>query len=253
MVWPLFRYVLLAAVRDKLLIAMIGLVAVVLSLSAFFGGSVIVEQDQFARTFSAYGFRLFGVFTLAMFVISFVRRGFETRDMEYLLSRPIGRVRFVLTHAAAFSFLAVLCAFVLGAFAMLMSAGNYHEGVWLWWLSIAVEYIIVANVAMFFAFAVSSTTLCLAFVSAFYLLSRLMGDILGVLANTQDSVLMKFLARMMEVISIFIPRLDLMGQTQWILYGVPDNISLLFIIGQGAAFCAVVLGACILDIHKRQF
>ncbi|MFA5592351.1 MAG: hypothetical protein WC989_03450 [Micavibrio sp.] len=253
MKWPLFRYVLMAAMRDKLLLSIVALVAVTVSLSNFFATSVVIEQVEFARVFTAYGFRLFGTAILVMFVVSHIRRGFDSREIDFLLSRPIGRVSFVLSHAAAFSFIAVVLAFILGLVLVLQETANLHEGVWLWWLSLAVEFIIMANVAMFFSLVITSTTASLAIVFCFYLLSRLMGEILGILQNKADGAWSGFLARIMEFISIFIPRLDLMGQTKWLVYGVPDTISLPFIIAQCAVFLSLIVGAAVMDMHKRQF
>lgn len=250
---PLFRYILMAALRDRLFYSIIGILVVVISLSVFFGASVITEQDQFARTFAAFGFRLFGVIALILFVVSYIRRSFEGRDIDYLLSRPIGRIRFVLTHAAAFSFLALLAAFLLGGTTVALEAGHIQAGALLWWLSIAAEFVIMANVAMFFAFVMTSHTACITIVFAFYLLARLIGDILGILKRGVGSSVIHFLSNIMEGISIFIPRLDLMGQTKWILYGVPGDVSVPFILAQSGVFLALVIGATTLDMHRRQF
>ncbi len=114
MIWPLFRYILMAALRDRFFLSLAGITVAVISLSVFFGASAVVEQDQFAVTFIAFGSRLFGVVALVLFIISHVRRSFENRDIDYLLSRPIGRARFVITHAVAFSSLAALTALLLG-------------------------------------------------------------------------------------------------------------------------------------------
>jgi hypothetical protein len=253
MIWPLFRYILMAARRDRFFLAVVGLLIVTVCLSVFFGSSVITEQDRFARSFAAFGFRLFGVVSLVLFIVSFIRRSFEGRDIDYLLSRPIGRIRFVLTHAAGFSCLALMAAFLLGGTSVAFEAGNIHSGVWLWWLSIAVEFIIMANVAMFFSFVLASTTACMAATFAFYLLARLIGEILGILQKSMDSTVMTVLAKIMEFISIFIPRLDLMGQTKWILYGAPPEISFGFVAAQAGVFLSLVVGATVLDLHRRQF
>lgn len=253
MSWPLYRYILMAALRDRLFFSLIGIVVVVFSLSVFFGSSVVTEQDQFARVFAAFGFRLFGVVTLVLFVVTYIRRSFEGRDIDYLLSRPIGRVGFVLTHAAAFSSLALIAALLLGGSTVLLETGHIQQGVLMWWLSIAAEFIIMANVAMFFAFVMTSPTGCIIIVFAFYLLSRLIGDILGILKRGIGSPLMHGLSNVMEVISVFIPRLDMMGQTKWILYGVPPTVSVPFILAQCGVFLAVIIGATILDMHRRQF
>lgn len=253
MIWPLFRYILMAALRDRFFISLVGSLILVICLSVFFGSSVIMEQDQFARSFSAFGFRLFGVVSLVLFVITYVRRCFESRDIDYLLSRPVGRVKFIVTHALAFSFLSVLTAFILGSIMMLLELGSLNSSDFIWWVSIAVEFIIMANVAMFFAFVMTSSTACIMIVFTFYLLTRLMGEILGILHGKIYEGWMAILSNTMEVISVFIPRLDLMGQAKWILYGVEPNLSIGFILGQGVIFVSLVVGATVLDMHKRQF
>lgn len=253
MIWPLFRYILMAASRDRFFLSLAGILVVVISLSVFFGASVVAEQQQFARTFVSFGLRLFGVSILILFVTGFIRRSFEARDVDYLLSRPMGRVSFILTHAAAFSFLGLLAAVLLGGTVAALQIKYLHEGLFMWWLSLGVEFMIMANVAMFFAFMISSTSACVMIIFAFYLLSRLMGEIIGILQHGTDSGWSMLLGKVMEVISIFIPRLDLMGQSGWILYGMPDNISLPFILGQGVIFLSLIICATIIDMKRRQF
>ncbi len=253
MIWPLFRYIVMAAGRDRFFLSIAGILLVVIALSVFFGSSVLNEQDQFARTFAAFGFRLFGVVTLVLFVVSFIRRSFEARDIEYLLSRPIGRISFITTHAAGFSCLALIATLLLGGTTVALETGKLQSGVFLWWASIAVEFIVMANVAMFFAFVMTSATACIMVVFSFYLLSRLMGEILGILQKAAENPVIDLLSKLMELISIFIPRLDLMGQTKWLLYGAPTDISFGFVVGQAFVFMGVIIGATILDMHRRQF
>ncbi len=252
MIWPLFRYILMAAMRDRFFLSLGGVLVIVMSLSIFFGSSVITEQDEFARTFAAFGFRLFGVTSLVLFVVSYIRRCFESRDIDYLLSRPVSRVRFVMTHAAAFSFLALMAALLLGGTTTVLETGKLQSGVFLWWISLAAEFVIMVNVAMFFAFVMTSATACTLVIFAFYLLARLMGEVLGILKVAQSGI-MGLLGKVMEVISIFIPRLDLMGESKWLLYGVSPEISLPFILAQAGVFLVLVILATIIDMHRRQF
>ncbi len=253
MITALFHYILKAAVRDRLVWSVVGICAVVVALSIFFGASAVVEQDQFVKSFAAFGVRLFGVAALTLFVITFVRRSFDARDIEFLLSRPIGRVKFVLSHAAAFSFIALVTAFFLGLSVLFFQFGVYHAGFWVWWTSLAVEFIIMVNVAMFFSFVMNSSTACTMIVFAFYLLARLMGEILGILSKSASEGIMLILARIMELISIVIPRLDLMGQTKWLVYNNPPELSVLFLVLQGCVFCALAITATIIDMKRRQF
>lgn len=253
MIWPLFRYILMAAGRDRFFLSLIGILVVVIALSVFFASSAITEQDQFARSFAAFGFRLFGVVTLVFFVVGYIRRCFENRDIDYLLSRPMSRISFILTHAAAFSVLALIAAVILGGTTVGLQVGAPMSGAFLWWVSVAAEFVIMANVAMFFAFVMTSSTACMLIVFSFYLLARLIGEILGILQKGAGDGLFGLLSKIMEMISIFIPRLDLMGQAKWILYGIAPEISLPFILAQTGIFTAMVIGATCLDMHRRQF
>lgn len=252
-IWPLYLYILRAAVRDRLFLSIGALLVIIISLSIFFGASALAEQTQFSRVFAAFGFRLFGSFGLIVFAITYIRRCFESRDIDYLLSRPIGRVPFILTHAAAFSSLALIVAFLLGGTTVLLEFGNYHPGVFLWWASLAAEFIIVSNVAMFFAFVMTSSTACMMIVFAFYFLSRLIGEILGIIARPGQDGIQFYLGKIMEVISIFIPRLDLMGQTKWLLYKDAAEVSFAFIGGQCFIFVALIVAAAAIDMKRRQF
>lgn len=253
MIRPLYRYILMAAVRDRFFFAIVGILAVVISLSLFFGSSALTEQDQFARSFAAFGFRLFGVVILVLFIVGYLRRSFEGRDIDYLLSRPMGRVSFVLTHAAAFSTLGILAALLLGGTTMLLQWGAINSSAFLWGGSLAAEFIIMANVAMFFAFVMRSASACIIVVFAFYLLSRLMGEILGILQKAATGPAVQILSNIMEAISVFVPRLDLMAQSKWLLYGVQADLSPAFVFGQCGIFTALVIGATLLDMHRRQF
>lgn len=251
--WSLFRYILMAARRDRFFISVFFLLVITISLAVFFGSSVVTEQDRFATTVAAFGFRLFGVTALVLFTVSHIRRSFESRDIDYLLSRPIGRIKFVLTHAAGFSCLALIAAVLLGGTTVLLESINMHQGILLWWISIAAEFVIMVNVAMFFSFVIGSTTACMAAVFSFYLLARLMGEILGILQKGADGPVMMFLSKLMELISIFIPRLDLLGQTKWVLYGVPSEVSVGFILAHASIFLSLIIGATVIDLHRRQF
>lgn len=251
--WRLYLYIIRAAIRDRLFWSIGGALLVVFSLSYFFGSTTVSEGANFAIVFTAFGVRLFGVVSLVLFTINYIRRSFEARDIDYLLSRPIGRVGFILTHAAAFSTHAMASALLLGGLVIFLEKTNLSEGIFLWWFSIAVEFMIMANVAMFFSFVMKSQTACSLIVFAFYLLTRLLGQILGILNTTEGLGIIRYASKAMDVISIFLPRLDLLGQTKWILYGAPGQVSVGFIAAQGAVFCFLVICATIIDMKRRQF
>jgi Cu-processing system permease protein len=251
--WPLFKYAFTAAVRDKLFLTILGILVCIISLSVFFGASAISERAEFAISFSAFGFRLFGVAALVLFVINYIRRSFESRDIEYLLSRPISRIGLITTYSVVFSAIAVFIALLLGLVVVFLSGNKELAPSIFWVISLMVEFIIMVNVAMFFALVMTSTTACMLIVFGFYLLSRLMGDILGIISEYGDAWWSYALGKTMELISIFIPRLDLMAQTKWLLYGMSDEISYPFVFGQAVVFVFLIIMASLVDMKRRQF
>jgi hypothetical protein len=98
-----------------------------------------------------------------------------------------------------------------------------------------------------------SPTSCALIVFAFYLLSRLMGQIHGILGTTEGLGLIRLASKAMEVISMVLPRLDLFGQTRWILYGTEGQTTLMFLATQGAVFTFLIVCATVIDMKRRQF
>lgn len=255
MSWPLVKYVLTAALRDKLIISLILLMLVSVSLSFFLGVSAITEKDQFAFVFTGASLRLVGVMALALFAVFYIRRSFEAKDVEFLLSRPLGRVQFILSYAFSFSLLAVFVTFAQGLALYILGPHVFGEGHIFWILSMLMENIIIVNVAFFFAMILQSATVGAMATFGFYILARLMGQLLGIMDAGIGSSLpaFKYLQYMMDAISMVMPRLDLMGQSSWLIYGLGEGDTLSFICTQGIVFTGLVLIATLIDFVLRQF
>ncbi len=252
MSFPLVRYVLMGAVRDKLVVSLLVLLALGCSLAVFVGSAAVIEKDRFALVFAAGGLRMAGVLGLVLFVVFFVRRSFDGKDVEFLLSRPISRPAFLYSYALAFSILALVLSLGIGLCLFAVGPHLFGAGHVLWIASIAAENIIMVNTALFFSFYMSSATSAAMSTLAFYVLARMMGQLLGIV----DSSLIVDtgpMAMAVQFVSVVTPRLDLLGQTSWLIYGVGEGIGLGFVFLQGLLFCALVTLAGLLDLLKRQF
>ena len=108
MILTLIQYVLKAAIRDRMVVAMIAAMILGCSLSVFLGSSAVTEQDQFSLAFASAGLRFTGMIGIVLFIVFFIRRSIDSRDLEFLLSRPVGRIQFLLSYAAAFSLIALI-------------------------------------------------------------------------------------------------------------------------------------------------
>jgi len=249
----LVQYVLKAALRDKLIIAMLVLIALTCSMSIFMASSAITEQDQFLAVYASGSLRILSVLGLVIFASFFVRKSFESKDVEFLLSRPISRISFILSYAFAFCILATIIGTASGVALLVMSPTLAIYPLFLWTLSIIVEAIIMINMAFFFAMIISSAASAVLAIFAFYALSRMMGQILGIIENGTAGPVSQALEVVMNIVSAITPRLDLMGQTSWLVYGVGADVNLLFVAIQGSIFLFLLLTAALLDLALRQF
>ena len=254
MLGKLIHYALLGAIRDRFVLSIFVVMVLGASLSVFLGSSAVIEQKQFIQVFAAGGLRIILALCLILFVVFFVRKSADTKDVEALLSKPISRFQYLLSFSFSFSIIALFVGILSGVAVILIYPEGISAGLSLWILSICVENIIVVNMALFFAMVLSSSTSASMATIGFYLLCRMMGQILGIIdASPHDSLFNSFLERLMEVISICLPRLDLFGQSSWIIYGPDKGVDALFILLQGGIFVPMIFTAALFDLLRRQF
>lgn len=251
---PIVGYILKGARHDRLMISMVMMIVIAVALSFFLGSSALVEKEAFALIYIANTLRVLGVFGLVMFIIFFFRRALDNRDVDYLLSRPIGRVPFVLSHLVAFIILAFSLSLVIFAPVLYLARDFITQAYFVWWAGVLCELIMMAGVALFFSLilrsAASAGFACL----GFYALSRLMGQIMGILVLKGDvDATGGLLTGIMKAVSLFIPRLDLLTQSSWLLYGLDGQVGLAFIFIQSAVFMLLIVSAMIIDFIRKQF
>jgi hypothetical protein len=250
---PLIRYVMIAALRDRLLLGMALMLVLACALSVFLGSAAIIEQDRFAVIYAAGAIRGLNVFGLVLFTVFFIRRGFEARDVDLMLSRPVGRTGFILSYAAGLSLLALLLGVLSGGLVAALSLRTLSDGHWLWTLSQVGENIVMVNAALFFAMVLSSAPMAAFAVSGFYILARMMSQVLGIIDSGKLDMQHQILQTVMQGISMLMPRLDLLGQTSWLVYGPDPQVGGLFIAGQCAVYALVLVAAACIDLERRQF
>lgn len=251
---PLVRYVLMAAFRDRLVLSLILVTMIGASLSVFLGSSALIEHEQFGMVFAAGGLRFAGVAGLVLFVVFHMRRSFDSKDVEFLLSRPISRSAFIFSHGVAFSILALAVAVAISLAVFAVNPGGMGAGHVLWAFSIVIELIIMANAALFFSMVVTSAAGGALAVFGLYILARLMGQLIGIAGVALGGFAVPILQPIMNVVAMVVPRLDLMGQTSWLVY--PDSIGDVgfgFILMQGALYTALLICAALVDLRRRQF
>jgi len=249
---PLIKYVIMAALRDKLMFAMAIVLIVSASLAVFLGSAAIVEKSLFTLVFAGAGSRMLLVLGVVLFVVFFIRRAFESKEIEYLLSRPVGRLSIIFSFALAFCILSVFMGLGVGACVFAVAPQLFGFGHIIWVISIMLEAMIMANTALFFSMYISSASSATMATLGVYVLGRLMGQLLGIVDSEMvDSY--GFYAMAMQMVSVITPRLDLLGQSSWLIYGAQEGYSFVYALCHGAFFSAIVLVAASLDFVRREF
>ena len=253
MTLSLISYVWRAAIRDKLIISMLVLIALSVSMAVFMASAAITEKDQFSAVYMAGSLRIVSILGLVLFTVFYIRRSFEARDIEFLLSRPISRTSFIISHACALSLIAIIISALCSICLMFPGLNVNLNGFYLWALSVAIESVIMVNVALFFSMFLSSAVSAILAVMAFYALGRMIGQILGILKAGTAGPNFEGLEITMKAISVLTPRLDMLGQTSWLIYGVEGYTDIIMVIAQIAAFLFLVVCAALIDLLTRQF
>ena len=126
---------------------------------------------------------------------------------------------------------------------------------------------------MFFSFVLTSAAGSALATFGFYALARLIGTLIGISRAAPENMFFAFLNNVIELISVVIPRLDMMGQTSWLVYGVDGSAGLALrehagmpavwlsemlgvagFIGVQSVLCiALLLAASAFDFTRRQF
>jgi hypothetical protein len=250
----LSRYVLKAAVRDRFLLALSALFLLIGVLSVFFGAVAVIDKTRFSLVFLASSLRFVGVLGIVLFVTAFIRRSFESHNIEYMLTRSISRTGFV--FSCAYGFTRIVCILTLVQFIALLFAQGFNpdKGLMIWSLGLFCENLLLAFAAFFFAMVLSNTTLSSMACLGFYVLTHMLGQLLNYSMHSAGGFFEQYIEYALHIVSICLPRMDLVSQSAWLIYGVPQQISVWGMpLVQCLIFAGVLLCATAYDFKRKVF
>ncbi len=251
-----FRYIVLTAVRDRLLIGVAIALVLAALLGAFLGDATALEQRQMSLAYAGFTTRLILAMGLILFVCFHVQRSYDNREIDLMLSRPISRAQFVIIYWLGFSGVAVMLA-VLAAIVLPIAGLPDGAGLVLWAISLILESLLVVALSLFFALTLKSAVASVMASFGFYLLARMTGFLVNIAesdwAILQESAVGSLSAYGVFVFGFIMPRLDLFGQTWWLNYGMPDDLPIGLIVGQAVLYTALLIAAAIFDFRRRRF
>jgi ABC-type transport system involved in multi-copper enzyme maturation permease subunit len=247
----LARSVLLEARRGGLPWLAGASLVLALALAAFVSQVALTERAALQTALVAAVLRACAVFLIAAQVTSSTLREIHDKGLELMLSLPLSRAAHYLGRLAGF----VVCGAgvaVVFTLPLLLWAPPLHAAVW--GASLACEAALVAAAALFFAMTLANLVAAIAATAGLYLLARAMPAIQAIAAAPlAEESWAGWLARhTVVVIALFLPRLDAVTRTEWLLYDVPSML------GYGAALVGLVVytlllvAAGLVDFYRRS-
>lgn len=252
----IIRYILLTASRDWLFVGLFILVLLAYGLSLFTGGTALVEQQQMVLTFFAGTSRVMLVIGLIVFVCFNIRRSFENREIEAMLSKPLSRTRFIVAYWSGFVVLSFIAAVPVMGILLTLNTPDL-KGLIYWGASYFCEVALVVAFALVAALIMRSAVSAVLASFAFYILSRLMGFFVAAMNNpyslTGGEKWSGLLEAVLKCISVIIPRLDLFAKSNWLIYGVEGQQDLWIFQVQSLVYIPLLLGLAWFDFRRKQF
>lgn len=191
---------------------------------------------------------------MILFVCLNINRSFENKEVEFMISKPISREKFVLGYLLGFFIVAILILIPL-AFTMILLTNSNKFGLLIWCASLASELLIIISFALLVSLIVRSAFVAIMASFGFYFLSRLMGVFLIAinLPQSLEEAKVNALKTLLKIFSVLFPRLDLFGQSSWLNYGINDFSNLKIILWQSIIYIPLMIFMALHDFRKKQF
>lgn len=247
------RYLLKAAIRDRLLISFSAALVVAASLALFLGSSSVIESGQFALVYMSSSLRIMCVVALSLAIAFMIRRGFDMHEVEFILARPISRLTYVLSHAVAFLIIALVMGGTIVLLLSLQGMSFSSEGYIHWAVGFLLELAVVAMATMFFSFVLSSAVASVMAVFGYYMLARLNGELLGIVDSGMVDGLLWLPSKIIQLALVIAPRFDLYGQSEWLIYGFQESYTLAFLVANALLFMVLLVLGTMIDFVRREF
>lgn len=250
----ILKYVLRNGLRDRLYLGLFVTLIAAFGLSIFLGDSMLIEQKQTSLAFIAGSSRVIIACGMILFVCITTNRSFENKEIEFILSKPISRERFIIAY---------LCGFFVASFLIILPVSLTILAIFridllslaIWLSTMLIENIITISVALIASLILKNAFSAILASFGFYMISRLMGMFVMTLNMPKNLDDAKFhpLATTLKLISVAFPRLDLYAQTSWLIFKIEDFSSFKIVLWQSLVYIPLLIFMSFHDFKKKQF
>ena len=254
---PILKYIIINAIRNRIYLGLMLFLIIAIALSIFLGSTAFAEQQQFTVAYIAGLGRVIIQFGMIIFTCLTISKAFENKEIEFLISKPISREKFILSYVVGFAISGLVIILPL-LFLMLLICKMDYLGFLLWSVTLICEMILTICFAILASFILKNSFTSIFATCGFYIIARLMGvftfsissfgEILGEGISNYNS-----LKIILKTLSAIFPRFDLLAQTKWLNYGFNDFSSLKIIFYQVMIYLPLMIFMAFHDFRKKQF
>jgi len=245
------RYTLLEALRNRLLWLLIVAALGTVGLAGFLQELALTESHQLQAALLGAVLRVASVFLVATFVITSMVREASDKGLELLLALPMPRAVYLAGKLAGFGILAVLPALLFGGLALALAPPDQAA---LWAFSLLCECWIVAAFSVLCVLTLQQVLPALAAATAFYLMARAIGalQLMKQAGARADTLGQQVLGGGIDLLGLLLPHLDRFTRSDWLVYHGGSGADLLAVVVQTALYVALMAGAGLFDLYRKQ-
>jgi ABC-type transport system involved in multi-copper enzyme maturation permease subunit len=247
------RFTLLEAMRTRLPWLVFAAILLAFLASLFAREIAITETTRVQTALLAATLRTAAVFIIGLYVLTSMIREFNDKGLELVLSLDLPRSVYLFGKFIGFALIAILT----GAATCIPLA--FLTDPWdlsVWGASLALELCIVAGLSLFCVITFNHIMPAATFVFAFYVLSRSMEAIQLIASSSpvgSTGLFHDAIARILDVIALVLPDLNLFTDTEWLVNETASSGSLAAIFLQSVIYIALLLSATLFDLYRRNF
>lgn len=247
----LIRQVLTEARRGGIAWLALGAAVLSLLLAGFLSQVALTEARQLQAALAAALLRACAIFLTAGYVVTSTVREYNDKGLDLYLAQPISRGAYYLGRLAGFVAVGGLIA---AAFSLVLLPWAAPADVFLWGLSLGLETLFAACLALFFAVAFAQVLPALAATAGLYFLGRSIAAIQAIASGplAEDTAAERAARWIADALSLLLPRLDLATRTDWLLYGVPGTSAYLAALGGLVCYALLLTAAGLFDFYRRN-
>ena len=251
----ILKYILLTAVRDRLYVGLFIILLAAFGISCALGNASLIEKAQATTAYIAGSSRMIFAIGMILFVCFYVRKSFENREVEFILSKPISRHSLILAYLLGFVLVALLIILPLSALLFFMKANGV--GLIYWSISLLFEALIIITFSLLAALILKSAVSAVLASLGFYMLSRMMGFFVLTIKLPESGADFASTNRVLHVVlkalSVVFPRLDLYSKSDWLIYGMSNFSDFYVVLGQSLIYVPLMICMAFYDFNRKQF